>query len=507
MTTAHGTALLTVDLGSTAIKTTLFDDELGILAVANREYQARTLDAVRVEIDAQTYWNAFADTVAEVMQKAAIRPEAIRALGWSSQSETLVVVGEDGEPLRPVIVWTDNRASAEARELEADFGPELLHHTTGQVAMVPTWPAPKILWLRRHEPEVFRRAHKFLLLEDWFIHRLTGRYVCEGSLISSTMYWNFTSKLWWGDMLAALGITEAQLPEIHESGEPVDGIAPAVAADLGLSSSTVVCTGGLDQAVGAVGVGSLEPGLFSESTGGCVGICVPVPEPVFDPGRRMPCQYYALPDTYMAHSFTTGGLAFRWLRDTFGESELSSAASTSGDAYDLLTAKAEGVPPGSDGLIMLPHLQGAMAPDTDPDAKGVFYGFTTHHTKPHFSRAVLESIAFVVRRNLDVLRDIGTEVGTIRVLSGGAKSALWNQIKADVTGCVVERTAMTEASSLGAALLAASAVGIVPSVEAGVRSHVRVVDRFEPNEQNRAVYDDAYARYCSLQTALQGLAA
>ena len=497
-------AVLTIDLGSTAIKTTLFNRDLMVLAVATREYQARTLDAVRVEMDARVYWDAFKETVAEVVQAAGVDPADIAALGWSSQSETLVVVDHEGTPLRPVIVWTDNRAGAESLQLESEFGPELIHEVTGQVSMVPTWPAPKILWLRRHEPDVFRRAHKFLLLEDFFIHRLTGRYVCEGSLITSTMYWNFTSKRWWPEMLGVLGITEDQLPEIMESGQPVAGISPAVAAELGLSPSTMVCTGALDQAAGAIGVGSLEPGVFSESTGGCVGICVPVPKPVWDPSRRMPCQYYALPDRYMAHTFTTGGLALRWLRDTFGEVERSHARDTATDAYDLLTAQAKGVQPGSDGLLMLPHLQGAMAPDVNPQAKGVFFGFTTHHTKAHFTRAALESIAFVVRRNLEVIQDLGTTVDTIRVLSGGAKSAVWNQIKADVTGCVVERTAVTEASSLGAALLAATAVGLLPDVAAGVEACVEVTERYEPNPLNRQIYDDTYARYCAVQEDLRG---
>jgi sugar (pentulose or hexulose) kinase len=501
--TAVADALLTIDLGSTAIKTTLFDGEMRVLAAASREYQARTLDSLRVEMDARTYWDAFKATVAEVVDKAGVAPAAIRALGWSSQSETLVVVGRDGSPLRPVIVWTDNRAGAESRELEAEFGPELIHRVTGQVSMVPTWPAPKILWLRRHEPALFRQAHKFLLLEDFFIHRLTGKYVCEGSLITSTTYWNFTSKRWWPEMLQTLGISSEQLPEIMESGQPVGTILPEVAVELGLSSSTVVCTGALDQAAGAIGVGSLAPGVFSESTGGCVGICVPLPEPVWDSSRRMPCQYYALPDKYMAHTFTTGGLAFRWLRDTFGETERTYARDTATDAYDLLTAQAERVAAGSDGLIMLPHLQGAMAPDVNPQAKGVFFGFTTHHTKPHFTRAALESIAFVVRRNLEVIQDMGITVGTIRVLSGGAKSDVWNQIKADVTGCIVERTAVTEASSLGAALLAATAVGLLPSVAAGVEARVQVTDRYEPNPVHKAIYDDTYARYCALQESLR----
>jgi sugar (pentulose or hexulose) kinase len=487
--------LLTVDLGTTALKTTLFDSDCRVLASATREYQARTLDAVRVEMDPEVYWEALRSTVAEILASSGISPGAIGVISWSSQSETLVVVGRDGKALRPVIVWSDNRATAEADQLTATFGDEAIYRTTGQVSMVPTWPAPKILWLRHNEPEVFKRVHKFLLLEDYFISRLTGRYVCEGSLITSTTYWDVTTKRWWPEMLDTLGIQEKQLPEIMESGEPVATLLPAVAAELGLSSATLVCTGALDQAAGAIGVGNLAPGGFSESTGGCVGICVPVAEPIWDPDRRMPIQYYALPDRYMAHSFTTGGLTLRWLRDTFGQAELVEARATGVDAYDLLTREADLIPPGCEGMLMLPHLQGSLAPDVNPRARGVFFGFTSHHRRAHFTRAVLEAIAFVIRRNLEVIEGLGMPVDTIRVLSGGSRSAVWNQIKADVTGRDVERAAMTEASSLGAALLGGKAAGWFPTVEDGVARTVRIVDRYEPDLKKKEIYDATYQRY------------
>jgi sugar (pentulose or hexulose) kinase len=495
-------ALLTVDLGTTAIKTTIFDANCRILAAASREYQATTPDATRVEMDASTYWDAFTTTVADVLHKSGLDPRALRAIGWSSQSETLVVVDVDGVPLRPVIVWSDSRAVGEASELAAEFGDETVYRVTGQVSMVPTWPAAKILWLRRHEPEVFRNAHKFLLLEDYFIHRLTGRYVCEGSLITSTAYWSPDTKRWWPEMLEALGVDEDQLPEILESGEAVDAVVPSVAQELGLSPSIVVCTGALDQAAGAIGVGNLYPGGFSESTGGCVGICVPLAQPLRDPQRRMPCQYYALPDRYMAHSFTSGGLALRWLRDTFGQAELASSRANGTDSYDELTRKADKVPPGCDGLVMLPHLQGAMAPDVNPLARGVFFGFTSYHGRGHFTRAALEAVAFVIRRNLEVIEGMGISVDEIRVLSGGARSPLWNQIKADVTGREVVRTAVTEASSLGAALLAGTAVGMFPSVDAGVDRGVEVTHRYEPNPVHKETYDDAYEHYRQLNRSL-----
>src|SRR6185436_20089040 len=197
----------------------------------------------------------------------------------SAQGETLILVDRDGKPLRPAIVWLDNRAQKEADGLGDIFGHRNAFEITGQVKLVPTWPASKILWLRHNEPEIFEQTGKFLLFEDYFIYRLTGEYVCEGSLVTSTCYWNFQTQTWWPEMLQALDVSEQQLPQYRESGEPVGKLRREVAAELGLSPDTVACTGALDQACGAIGVGNIKPGIFSENTGAALAICATIPRP------------------------------------------------------------------------------------------------------------------------------------------------------------------------------------------------------------------------------------
>ncbi len=497
--------ILSVDLGTTAVKTCLLDAQGHLLASASREYQLDTPHPDAVELDPETYWTAFREGVAEVILKTGVTPRHIRALGISAQGETLICADAVGRPIRPAIVWLDNRALVEADELAAEFGNEASYRITGQVAFVPTWPAAKLLWLRRHEPDTFRRTARFLLVEDWFIARLTGRFVCEGSLVTSTTYWDLNTRQWWPEMLAFLGVSEDRLPEILESGEVVGEILPAVAHELGLDASTIVCTGALDQAAGAIGVGNVREGVFSENTGAALAICATVPAPVFDRGLQMPCHYHGIPGRYMEHTFTTGGMVLRWYRDTFCQSEMDQALVQGRDAYDLLGELAASVPAGSEGVVMLPHLQGAMAPDANPRARGVFYGFALRHTKAHFARSIMEAIAFIVRRNVDVLAGLGIEVDEVRALGGGARSRVWSQIKADVLGIPVVTTEIEEAASLGAAILAGVAVGAFPSLESAIDRMVVVKDRFVPDPANRATYDAGYATYRDLYADLVGM--
>ncbi|MDI6870975.1 MAG: FGGY-family carbohydrate kinase [Bacillota bacterium] len=494
--------ILALDLGTTAIKIILFQADGKVVAKSTQEYTLLTPTALAVELPVETYWQAFKKGVAEVMAASGVSPKQIKALGLSAQGETLIAVDREGQPLLNAIVWLDNRAQEEAELLAGHFGNEHAYHVTGQVEIVPTWPAAKILWLKRNAPDLFHRVAKFLLIEDYFIYRLTGKFVCEGSLICSTVYWDIIKKVWWQDMLAFLGVSQDQLPEIRESGEVVGPLRPEIAAELGLSPDTLVATGALDQACGAIGVGNLAPGVISENTGAALAICATVDRPIFDPKGRMPCHYHAMPDTYMAHTFTTGGMVLRWFRDGFCEPEMGVSALCGLDAYDVLGREAAQAPPGCEGLVMLPHLQGAMAPESNPKAKGVFYGFTLHHKKPHFIRAIMEAIAFAIRRNLDVLEDLGIKVSEIRSLGGGSRSPLWAQIKADVAQRPVYTMQNEEAGCLGAAMLAGVATGIYPSLPKAAAEMVALKSKVEPNPDNFEVYNQAYQRYVSVYESL-----
>ena len=494
--------ILAFDLGTTALKCALHDLKGEVIAKASEEYQLITPTPDWVEMDVETYWQAFKIAVARVLKESNAIPSEIKALGVSAQGETLIVVDREAKPLRRAIVWLDNRAQQEADELSTVFGHRPAFEITGQVKLVPTWPASKILWLRKHEPEIFERVSKFLLIEDYFLHRLSGEYACEGSLVTSTCYWNFRTRQWWGEMLEELHVSTDQLPPYRESGEGIGTLRPDIAEELGLSPGTVVCTGALDQACGAIGVGNIKPGIFSENTGAALAICATVEQPVIDPRDEMPCHYHGIPGLYMLHTFTSGGIVMRWFRDEFGGPDMRVSKTTGLDAYDLMGMEAARVTPGCEGLVMLPHLQGAMAPEANPKASGVFYGFTLRHGRGHFIRAIMEGVCFIVRRNIEVIEGLGVPVNEIRSLGGGARSQVWKQMEADITGLPVLTTTNEEAATLGAAILAGKAVGLYSSVEEAAEQMIQIKERFEPNPAHRSVYDDTFGTYVKLYDAL-----
>jgi sugar (pentulose or hexulose) kinase len=497
-----GPLLLGVDLGTTAIKGGLHALDGAEVATAAAEYELLSPAPAIVEVPAAAYWQAFTSVVHALVRDSGVDRGRIKAIGISAQGETLLPVSSDGAALRNAIVWLDNRAQQESAELDERFGQQCTYDITGQPGMLPTWPAAKVLWLARNEPQTFARAARFLLLEDYFITKLTGEEVCEGSLVTSTCYWNFRAKQWWPEMLAAIGISSSQLPQLVEPGTAIGSLRPAVAAELGLDSSTLVCAGALDQACGAIGVGNVRPGVLSENTGTAVALCATLDGARLDPQLRMLCHYHGVPDSYMFHTFTTGGLVLRWFRDNFCEQDVAAARASGADAYGLIAGRAAAVPPGADGLVILPHLQGAMAPDANPDARGVMIGLALHHGRDHIARALLESVAFVIRRNVEVLDELGIQVESILASGGGARSAVWKQIEADVTGVPVQVTTQTEAATLGACILAGHGAGFYSSVPEAAESMVKLAAAFEPDAANKARYDDTYAVYRAATTAL-----
>jgi xylulokinase len=497
--------IIGLDLGTTALKIAMFDHEGKLLGVSTKEYSLITSRTSYVEADANVYWNSFKEGLADLKKAVCYEPEEIKALGISAQGETLFFVDENGNPLRNAIVWMDNRAQHEAKMLADKFSNETCYRVTGQVSFEPCWPASKVLWIRNNEPEVFKKTAKVLLIEDYFIFKMTGEYAAEGSLLCSTTYWDIISKKYWKDMLDFIGITEDKLPKIYESGEPVGTLRTEIARELGLSEKTVICTGALDQAAGAIGVGNIYEGIFSENIGAALAICTPVNKPTFDPNRNMPLHYFPIPGMYMMHTFTTGGMTLRWFRDKFCSQEMGLAQLLNDDAYNILSQEAMQVPPGSEGLVMLPHLTGSLAPDVNSKAKGVYFGFTLKHGKAHFVRAIMESIGYILQRNLETLEAMGISVNEIRSLGGGSKSHVWNQIKADITGKKLITMQSKEAACLGAAILAGKATGIYSSIDDAVDMMVKTDKIYSPDPTNRKAYDSGYVAYKKLFANLSQL--
>lgn len=490
--------LIGLDIGTTAMKIALFNQTGKMLAVSTQEYDLNTPEVNFVEVPEETYWQAFCIGINDLKTQYEIADDAEIALAISAQGETLFCMGENGKALRSAIVWMDNRAVDEAIELKEKFGDEMCYKITGQVSFEPCWPASKILWLRKHEPEIFKKTKKFLLIEDYFIYRLTGKYATEPSLVCSTTYWNIITRKYWQEMLDFLQIKEEQLAPVIESGEVIGKVLPEVAEKLGLSKNLTVATGALDQAAGAIGAGNVREGMFSENIGAALAVCVPVNKPVFDPQQKMPLFCFPLAGMYMIHTFTNGGMTLRWFRDKFCQIEMEAEKLGVDDAYNMLSREAAKVSVGSDGLIMLPHLSGSLAPDTNAKAKGVWFGFTLQHKKQHFVRAIMEALGYILRRNIDALKDMGIEVKQIRSLGGGSKSSVWNQIKADINGVILETVKSKEAASLGAAILAGKAVGWFNSVEEAVDSMVEVKETINPSYDNKKLYDEYYQLYKKL---------
>lgn len=495
--------VLGIDIGTTAIKAAVFDETGHEQGSHTCEYSLLTPTPVRVELEAQTYVNAFKVALSNAISKAKIAKSEIVSLGISAQGETLFFLDEQAEPLRPAIVWMDNRATEEAAWIEAQFGRDVVHQTTGQVGMSATWPASKILWVKKHEPEVFAKTTKFLLIEDYFIYLLTGQFASEDSLLCSTMYWDINTRRYWPAMLDLLGIKESQLPEIQRPGSPISNVTQEAASEFGLSTETLVCLGALDQACGAIGVGNVRPGIFSESTGAALASVAMTTQPVIDPSGEMPCFASGIPGMYMVHAYSTGGMAIRWFRDTFCASEMDVERTCGLNAYALIDCEVESIHPGSDGLRVLPHLQGSGPPDTECLAKGVFLNVTLAHSKAHFARGIMEGVSMVLLRMLEATRSLGVEVEEIRSLSGGAKSRAWCQIKANASGLPVRTMKTTDiAACLGAAILAGVSAGVWKSVEETASLFAQYDLEYTPEPRHKALYDAMLSEYKLLMQEL-----
>ena len=493
--------LLSIDAGTTSVKAGLFTPTGQCLAVEREEYDLNTPAPDYAELDPEIYWRSCAQVARRVVDRSNSEVAQIAAITVSSQGETTIPVDRQGSPLHPAIVWLDNRAVREARWLADQIG---LHSydIAGIPEISPTFTACKILWLKHNLPEIYAKTHKFLLVQDWLVYRLTGRFVTDGSISCTTLLFDILSNRWSADVLELIDLPASRLCEVSSPGAIAGNLTDEACAALGLKRDTPVVLGGMDQAVGAIGAGNIRLGIISETTGAALGMQVSIPRPDVDRTRRVPVNIHSVPGLYLFQPFCpTAGLAFKWFRDVFGEKELEAARQQGVDAYDLLTNLASTAPPGSDGLLMLPHLSGALSPIYNSDARGVFCGFTLAHQKSHFIRAILESVAFMLRRNLDVAIGAGIEAHEIRTSGGGARSKLWNQIKADVCNIPVVSLLSEEAALLGDAILGGVAVGIFDSLEEGAQRMVVLANRTEPGP-DMAVYEALYARYCDLDDTL-----
>ncbi len=463
--------LLGLDVGTTSLKAVCFDEAGKCLAQTNLDYTLDTKGDL-VEFDPLEYARLAKEAIAEIQKSV-----PIDAISIDTQGETMILTDENGNPTMPAIVWLDNRAVKEAEEIEAHFGSETVWNRTGQAETTGGWPACKLLWVKRNLPEVWAKTKKIFLLEDWLIYTLSGEFVTEPTIQSSSLYLDITKKCWWKEMLSFLGVEEEMLPRIVPS-----------ATRVGSFGKIQVVTGALDQIAGAVGVGVVDENIVSEMTGTIMAICVVKDAiPAFDPSSKIPCHLHAIDGKYVSLLWSsTAGMALKWFRNHFA-SDLS---------FQELDKEAEKAGPGAEGLAFLPHLCGSTMPVYNPEARGAFWGMTLAHGKGHFARAILEAVAFTLK---DDLACIGATCDQIRITGGGATSPLWAQIKADVTGLNLFTLKEKESACLGSAILAGVGIGIYPSIEEACKTIVETKKVYTPGGTD---YTAAYEKYKKLDDLL-----
>lgn len=462
---------LGIDIGTTSLKAAVFDEDGVRQGVRSVDYTLDSDPATGfIEFDA----NKYAEMVFTVIDELTAECGPVSALSVDTQGETMILTDEAGNPLCPAVVWLDNRAVAEADAIRAHFGNKKVYEITGQPEISAGWPASKLLWYRNNRPEIFAAVKKIFLLEDWILYKLTGRFVTEPTIQSSTIYIDITTRKWWPEMLAFLGIGEAQLPEIVPS-------ATAVGAYKGIR----VVTGGLDQVAGSVGVGVTDTSKLSEMTGTALAIVILTDKiPPYDPKSVVPCHLHCMDGKYCLILWSsTAGMCLKWFRNTFCPDV----------SFRDLDGEAEKVAPGCDGMTLLPHFCGSVIPDYAPDARASFHGVTLAHTRGHFARAIMESVAYMLRQDLEY---IGVPADSeIRITGGGASSPLWAQIKADVTGRALSTVSESETACLGCAIIAAAGIGDFPSIGEAAERFVRPKKVYTPSG---ADYEEAYRRYITL---------
>jgi xylulokinase len=510
--------LLGLDLGTSGIKAVLFDVITGTpVASATVGYPLSHPHPGWAEQDPIQWWDATIEAIRSCLeraQKEGASAESVRGLALSGQMHGAVLLDEHDQPVRPCIIWADTRCQAECDQITATIGLDRLIDRVSNPAL-PGFTASKLLWVRNHEPEVWAKVRRVLLPKDYIRYQLTGEAAIDVSDAAGTCLLDVIHGTWATDIMQLQGLDPALIPPVVGAAAIAGNLRADVASSTGLPASIPVAGGGADNACGAVGAGIVNPGqaLVSIGTSGVVLAYSATPQ--VDRSGPIPRAHtfnHAVPNAWYLMSVTQGaGLSLRWVRDQIGAVEAQQAQVTGEDVYNLISASAATVPPGSNGLLFLPYMQGERTPILDAEARGGWIGLTARHTRAHLYRAVLEGVAFSLRDCLEVIRAAGVKITDLRATGGGARSAVWRDIITGILGQPLVPLRTDEGPALGAALLAGVAAGVYPSVPAACQQVVQTGDPVHPDPAIVERYAQLYVQYHDLYPALKesmhGLAA
>jgi D-xylulose kinase len=477
-----------LDLGTTGCRTYIFDLTGIIIASAYQEWQSYYPSPSWVEQDANTWWDSIKKTTERAIKKSGIDKTDIVSLSVTNQRETIVPVDENGNPLHKAIVWQDRRTIDQVEYIKSKIGADKIYETTG-LTIDPYFSATKILWFKDEKPEIYQKAYKFLLVSDFIIHKLTGKFCTDYSNASRTMLFDINNLNYSDEIASEMEIDLDKMPDTLESGVDIGEIE---SEEIMFDKKTLVVTGAGDQQSAALGVGVVSPGEIKCTTGTGSFILAYLSQPKFDPMKRVLCSCHAVPGSWVQEaSIFTSGAVLRWFRDQIGHAECAEVQEGQ-DPYEIITAEAKKSSIGANGLFLIPHFVGAGAPHWNPLAKGLIFGLSLGHKRKDLYRAVLEGVAYEIRKNIEVFKELEIEVKELMLTGGGSRSDFWNQIYSDVLGIPCVRNVIEEATSLGTAILAASGAGIFQDIGKAAENLCKVDKKWIPNEDRHKIYEKFY---------------
>jgi xylulokinase len=499
-----GPYVIGCDVGSQGTNCALYAAGGSLVASSYQPYDLSFPFPGAAEQDPTSWPDAIIAGVRGLLDHVPEGPSAVRGISFGSQLDGMVVCGTDGRALRPAMIWMDRRAEEQAAAIARRISPDEFYRRVG-ANLDSSHAVFKALWVRDNEPDVWSKAAFLMTPGTYVLREIAGAVAVDYSNASSMALLDPRSRKWSAEVLDAVEVPESMLPEVVAATDPISTTRAAFAEAAGLSPDTVVAVGCGDEMAATLGAGVFAPGDVCDVVGTAEPVCAASAEPREDPSMLVECHPHADPEAWLLENpgFVSGG-SLRWWRDRFSPIERSAEEEGLGDAYDLLSREAERIAPGSEGVIFLPCLQGAMAPEWNGAARGVFYGLTLAHTRAHMTRAILEGSAFALRDILEAMRAAGLDVRRLTIVGGGAKGPLWRQIKADVTGLPVRIPTSVETTATGAAILAAVAAGLHDDVASAVDAFVAFrPDAHEPDPERAGVYEEAYRRYRDVYFALR----
>jgi len=495
--------LMGIDVGTTGFKIVMTRPNGEVVAQAYREYTVYRPKPIWVELDLDEIWRSILLETRRLVKST--RRERVAGLAISSQGETVVPVNKDGECLARAISWTDRRTAEQVEWWKKRYGAWEIYQITGQ-PLHPMYTVNKLMWLKKYKSELYKRAYRFLCVEDFLNFKLTSNPTTDYSIAARTMMLDICKKEWSTEIIKTAGIDQSKLPDLAPSGKLIGEIREDVAKKMGLSKVVHVSTGGHDHSVAAFGVGITREGRALNDLGTTESILAVTKRPMLSrrlfEGSYASCPHVKEDRFVVLSGILTTGAILRWFRDQFGEMEKAVAKRTKKNVYDVMMEEASGSQPGAFGLLLLPHFAGTLAPYSDAKSRGAFLGLRLFHTRNDFLRSIAEGIILEQRNNIEYQEAEGIRISELRATGGGAANEFWLQLRADILGKKVVVPEVTEATAFGAALLAGIGVKVYRSFDEAQREACRVKRIFSPRRDAQRKYNVFYQLHRKIYPSL-----